>query len=96
MRAIVRAIHSSIFRHIQGHTCILRHIQELLRNIEPYNIQTYPNLSNPCIYSRAIFRTLPYLEPEATSKACQICRMIRHNESPDIVRTVYSYIFKDI
>ena len=34
--------------------------------------------------------------PETYSKLCQISKMIRHFENPDIVKTVYSYIFSHI
>ena len=30
----------------------------------------------------AIFRTRAYLEPKASSKACQTCKMIMHNSEP--------------
>ena len=48
------------------------------------------------IYNGATFRTLAYLEPAASSKVCQTRKMIMHIQSPDIVRTVYSSILKDI
>ena len=48
----------------------------------------------PCIYKRAIFRALGYLE-QASPKACRTCKMIMHVQSPGTVRTVYSSIFKD-
>ena len=47
----------------------------------------------------SIYRTAAYLMPEAYSKPCQISKIIRHNENPGIVRTIYSsisYIFRDI
>ena len=34
--------------------------------------------------------------PETYSKLCQITKMMRHIENPDIVRTVYSYTFRHI
>ena len=34
--------------------------------------------------------------PETYSKPCQMSKMVRHIENPDIVRTVYSVIFKHI
>ena len=58
--------------------------------------EIFGNIRNPCIYNRAIFRTLAYLEPKASSKACRTCKMIMHIQSPGIVRTIYSSIFKDI
>ena len=56
----------------------------------------FETLRNPCIYHRAIFRTLDFLYPEASSKSCRTCNMIMHIQSPGIVRTVYSNVFKDI
>ena len=44
------------------------------------------------IYNRAIFRTLT--QPQASSKASPKCQMIRHIQSPGIVKTVYSSIFR--
>ena len=35
----------------------------------------FGTLRNPCIYNRVIFRTLASLEPEASLKAFQICKM---------------------
>ena len=85
---IVRTVYLSIFRHIQGHLTIfshvqanwetLRHIEALLRTIEPYS-DIFRTLHNPCIYNRAILRTLAHLEPEA-SKPVKYVR--------------WSYIFK--
>ena len=43
-----------------------------------------------------MLRTLAYLIPEADSKSCQITKMMMYIENPDIVRTVYSGIFRDI
>ena len=34
--------------------------------------------------------------PETNSQPCQISNMMRHIENPDIVRTVYSGIFRHI
>ena len=53
-------------------------------------------LRNPCTYNRAIFRTLDFLEPEASSKSCLTYKIIIHIYSLDIVSTVYSNAFKDI
>ena len=49
--------HSTTFRNIKGHQGIVRHIQSLLRYIEPYP-GIFKTLCNPCIQNRAIFRTL--------------------------------------
>ena len=46
------------------------------------HIQAYSDLCNLCIYSGAIFRTLAYLEPEASSKACET--LTRHIQNPAI------------
>ena len=48
-------------------------------------------MSNPCTYNRAIFRSLPYLEAEKYSKACQICQVIRHIQSPDIEQFIQAF-----
>ena len=68
-----------------------------------WRIQSYSDifktLRNPCIYNCAIFRTLAYLELKTYSKTCHTCKMIRHIQTPGIVRTVfqgYLLIFRDI
>ena len=66
-----------------------------MRHIEPYSF-TVRTLCNPCIYNRAIFRTLVHLEPQTSSKACRTRKMIRHMQNLGIIRTVYSIIFKGI
>ena len=43
-----------------------------------------------------LFRTQAYLMPEAYSKPCQLSKMMRNNESPDIFRTVSLGISKNI
>ena len=63
-------VYSSMFRHIHGHSAIFSHgqvywgtlkhmvlIQMLPRYIELYS-EIFRTLCNPCIYNRAIFRTL--------------------------------------
>ena len=106
----IARICSGIFRHIQGHSVILshvqaywgilRHIQALLRHTELYS-DIFRTPSNPCIYNHVVFRTLTHLEPEASSKGCQICKMTRHDQSPGIVRTLCNHfqgclgIFRD-
>ena len=114
---IVRTVYSGILRHILGHSAIFSYVQAywgrlshievyagiLLRHIEPY-LDIFRTLCNPCMYKRTIFRTLAYLEPEASStyilnessEACQTCKMTRHIQRPGIVRTVYSNIFEDL
>ena len=92
---------SAIFSHVQTYWRTLRHIQELLRPTE-----IYPDISKspciPCIWNRAIFRTLAHLQPELSPKVCQTWKMIRHIQSFGIVRTVYKHLqeylrtFRDI
>ena len=100
---IVRTVYSDISRNIQGHSAIFCHVQAyctILRQSEAYSgiIETYEDLigawRNCCIYNHSIFRTLAYLKPEASSKACRTCKMIMHIHTP-LHRTVYSSIFKD-
>ena len=55
--------------------------------------EIFGTLCNSCIYNHTIFRTLVYLEPETSSKACRICKVIMHIQGPSIIRTVYSSIF---
>ena len=46
-------------------------------HLEPES-KIFGTLGNPCIYNLAIFITLAYLEPEASSKSSQTCKMIMH------------------
>ena len=55
----------------------MRHIQALLRHIEPYS---------------DVFSTLVHLEFNASWKACQTCKMIRHIQSFQ----AFSRTFRDI
>ena len=92
--------HSAIFRHVQPYLGTLRHILALLRHIEPYS-DIFRTLCKPCIYNRAIFRTLAYSELKASSKACRTFKMIRHIQSPGIEQFFnyfqrYLGIFRDI
>ena len=43
-----------------------------------------------------LFRILPYLMSESYSKPTQISKMMKQVENPDIVKAVYSDIFKHI
>ena len=65
---------------------MLRHIQALLSRMDIFG-----TLRNPCVNNRAIFRTLAYLEPEASSKACGTCMMIMLIQSPGIVRSIFKH-----
>ena len=85
----------SYVKHVEGDQGIQRHIEALLRHTEPYS-DIFRILWSPCIYNCAIFRTLTYLKPKASSKACPTCKMFRHTQSPGIIRTVYSRIIKDL
>ena len=91
--------YSGTFRNIQPCSSISRQIkafiQALMRHTEQF-LDLFRTLCNPCIYNRTIFRTLAYLEIKASSKTCQICKMISHIQSSGIVTTVYSSIFKDL
>ena len=65
--------YSAMFRHIEGHKGIFRHY---------WGIWSHNHiLSNPCIYNCATFRTLAYLEPEASSKYVQHVRWSSYSES---------------
>ena len=48
-------------------------------------------MCNPYIYNRTIYRTLAYLEPHASSKACGTHTMIRYIQRPCIVKTVFKH-----
>ena len=56
-----------MFRDIQNNKGILKNIQTLLGHTEPYSV-IFITLYNPYIYHYAIFRTLAYLESQASSK----------------------------
>ena len=82
-------LYSSILRDIKAYSGIIeasgptmRQIRHILNFVQPLQIQS--------------FRTLAYLEPKASPKTCHTCQMIRHIQSPGIVRTFYSRTFKDI
>ena len=105
---IVRTVCFGILRHIQGHSAIFNHGQAywgILRHIKVYSgiIEVYGviirhsrNSAYRCIYQRLIFRTLTYLEPEASLKYCWTCKMIMNIQSPSIVKTVYLSISRYI
>ena len=90
---MVKIVYSNIFRHIERHSAVFSHVQAywgtskhietikaLLRHIASYS-EIFSPLCNPSLYNCGLFK---------------IFRMIRHNQSPGIVRTVYLIIFKDI
>ena len=97
---IVRTVYSGIFRHIQEHSAIFNHIQVywgILSHIQAYSgiTEAYwailKTLCNTCIYNRAIFRTLTRLEPKASSKSCRTCKVIKHIQSPGIVKNLFKH-----
>ena len=76
--------YSRIFNQIQPCSGILRNIRAYWGIFKHYwgiwsHNQEYSELCvtpDPCIYNRDISTTLAYLESEAPSKACRICKMI--------------------
>ena len=92
--------YSAMVGHIEGYLGIFipevyPEVNSLLRHVKQYS-DIFRTLYNPCIYSRPIFRTAAHLEPEASSKSSRTCKMIRHIQSPSLVKRVFSSIFKDI
>ena len=71
--------------HIQSPSIVSRVYSSIFKGI---------NLKG--IHIQQCHTTLGYLEPGASWKACQICKTGMHIQSPSIVRTVYSSIFKGI
>ena len=49
--------------------------------MEPY-LDIFRTLYNPCIYNRAIFRTLAHLETQASSKSCRTCKNDQGHSQP--------------
>ena len=95
--SIVRKVYSGIFHlAIFSHVQTLRHIETYsgIQHIEQYS-EIFRTLCNPCIWKRAMFRTVTHLEPVASSKACRICKTIRHS-APWHSQNNYSSILKDI
>ena len=76
---IVRTVYLGIFRYIQIHSAIFSHVK----------VKAYSGIIEAFSSIFRHIRTLAYLEPEASSKVCQTCKMIRDIQSPGIVRTVY-------
>ena len=58
----------------------MSHIRALFKSME-LKSDIFGTPRNPCIYNGIIFRTLAYLEPEASSKICRTCKMIMHIQS---------------
>ena len=87
---------NSLFRHFQTSSGIFKNIQwcwVILRYINAYwgifrhywgiwsSNKTYLALWVILVYTNV--PTMSYLEAEASSKACQTCKMIMHIQSPD-------------
>ena len=87
---IVKTVYSCIFRPIQSHSAIFSHVKAYwgtLKHTEAYLgiieahgaiIKNIWNSTCPYMYNCALFRTLAYLEAEASLKSCQTCKMIMH------------------
>ena len=75
--------HIEAYSGIDAHWVIFRHIRNYCVTLE---------------YMTAIFKTLAHLEPQASSKACQTCKMVRHIQSPDIEWLIqaFSRLIRDI
>ena len=67
---------------------MLRHIEVYSGIIEAHGA-IIKTMCNPCIYNRALFRILAYLELKASSKVFQAYKIIMHIQSPNTVRTVF-------
>ena len=78
--------HSAIFNNVQAYCGALRHTETSLRHIEQYS-DIFRTLHNLCINNRA---------NPGTFRAWRTCKIIRHIQSPAIVNTVHSSVFKDI
>ena len=93
---------NSLFRHFQAFSATFSHVQaqwKTLRHTE--TSRHYCGIFSlfwtySCLYNRAMFRTLAKLENKVSSKDCQPCKVIKHIQSPSMVRTVYSSILKNI
>ena len=95
-----------IFSHFQTYWGAKRHIQAYSGIIEGYGAivthirnTAYPLRYNASLYNWAIFKTLIYLEPEASSKICRTCKMTMDIQNPGIFEQVireFSYIFRGI
>ena len=89
-----------IFRKIQPYSGILRDIKAYWGIFTCYwrwsHNQTYSEVCVTLPYTIVPYSEMSYLEPEASSKACQTYKMSMHVQSTGIVVTVYSSILKDI
>ena len=92
LAGIIRTVYLGIFKDVFRH---IEHIQGLLRRMEPQS-DIFGPLRNACIYNCVILRTLAYLEPKASSKARQTCKMIMHIRSSEQFIQVFSRIFRHI
>ena len=83
---------TTISRHIENPNIARTVYSAIFRHTEGYSdiIEVYVDSRNPCM------KTLPYLELEASSKACQTFKMTMHIQTYGIVRKGYSSILKDL
>ena len=91
---IVRTVYSGIFRHIQEHSAMFNHVQVywgILSHIQAYSgiTETYWAIFKTLCN---IFRTLTRLEPKASSKSCRTCKVIKHIQSPSIVKNFFKHL----
>ena len=109
LRTLTDNSQSNSLRHFQAFSGILRNIQPcsgIFRDTGAYRSicrhywgvwnhnQTYSEL---CLtHTSMSFRTVAYLELEASSKVCRKCKIDDQAYSEHWHRTVYSSIFKDI
>ena len=99
-------------KHFQENSGTFGNIQrcsDMLRDIKVYwgifrqfsgklsRIQTYSELCVTFANSQLChIQNLAYLELKTSSKTCKTCKNNKHIQSPRLVRTVYSSIFKQI
>ena len=89
---------SPTLSHVQAHWETLRHVEAYSGIIVAY-WAVFRYIQNcVALHIRACHIKNPsiFIEPMASSKGYQTCKMIRHIQSPGIVRTAYSSIFRDI
>ena len=89
--------YSGIFGYVQAYRGTFRHIEAYSGVIEAYRaVVRHIWKRKPCICNQPCHIQKPGLFTlEASSKAYQTYKMSMHIQSPGIVRTVYSSIFKD-
>ena len=63
----------------------------LLKRMKPYT-DIFETLCNPCTYNCVIFRTLAYLEPKASLKACRTFKMIERLSQNSLFKHFQGYL----